>query len=94
MSPIKDDSVILRNQKNELLTSFSHHGQRKEGLESMTNMSERTPQVPGGDLKGILIHETRTSFDRQRGSNGPNQAYQSPGHQRYHTEIDDSVLIQ
>ena len=31
----------------------------------MTNRSERTPNVSGTDLKGIMIHETRTSFENK-----------------------------
>lgn len=37
--------------------------------DAMTNHSERTPKITGGDLKGIMIHETtRTSFDKARNS--------------------------
>lgn len=72
-SPIKDDSELLRHQKTELLHAFSQsqsHLRRSSGgakdIETVTNHSERMPRVPGGDLKGIMIHETRTSFDKTR----------------------------
>ena len=70
-SPIKDDSELLRHQKTDFLTNFSGNNQRKNegGIETMTNRSERTPNLASGDLKGIMIRDTtRTSFEKQRNS--------------------------
>ena len=69
-SPIKDDSELLRAEKNDLLTSFSqlnnpNAGGLRKSDEAMSHHSECTPKAAGGDLKGIMIHETtRTSFDK------------------------------
>ena len=84
ISPIKDDSVILRNEKNDFLTQFSQSAFKKVD----DNRSEGVPQVNTGDLKGIMINESRTSLQR-------NANYQSPAtrHNRYHTEVDDSILV-
>ena len=58
-SPIKDDSQLLRNTKTEFLTNFDAN-QRND--DTMTNRSERTPKIGSGDLKGIMIHETRSNY--------------------------------
>lgn len=103
-SPIKDDSELLRNQKTDFLTNFNNqvaNGMRKSD-DAMTNHSERTPKVTGGDLKGIMIHETtRTSFDRARNSvqagQYPQQVqrYQTtPVQDHFNTEVaEDSLVI-
>jgi hypothetical protein len=44
-------------------------------MEALSNRSERPPNVAASDLKGIMIHETRTSFEKTRNSGAP---YQSP----------------
>ena len=97
-SPIKDDSELLRHQKNELLTAFVQPQRAGGGLDHLDNKSERTPKIAGGDLKGIMIHETRSSFDRSRNSGAA--AFPQANH--YQTPVrdnktglieDDSVVL-
>jgi hypothetical protein len=56
VSPIKDDSEILRTQKSEFLGTFNNS--RKKGV--FTTRSERPPSIDMGEKpKGIIANHSR-----------------------------------
>lgn len=52
-SPIKDDSEILRTERDNYLSSFTN--QKKGNQQILTNRSERTPQLDS--IRSIMQNE-------------------------------------
>ena len=54
ISPIKDDSEVLRTRRDEFLNTFTKG--RKDPTMNYTTRSERPLRGSSGDLRGIIIN--------------------------------------
>jgi hypothetical protein len=54
-SPIKDDSEVLRTERDNYLSSFTN--QRKPSHQLLTNRSERIPQLDSNLIRSIMNNE-------------------------------------
>jgi len=54
-SPIKDDSEVLRTERDNYLSSFTN--QRKPSHQLLTNRSERIPQLDSNLIRSMINNE-------------------------------------
>ena len=76
MSPIKDDSEVLRSQRDEFLASFSH--QRKSSAFGFSTRSERPGRASDDNLRGIIQNPSKVGVSTRDISPGLINNYQTP----------------